>query len=531
MAVAVSVVVIARDFRSELDQLIESLDHQSLPTDAFEVVVVDTGSTDGTLERLQKMVTRRPNVTLVEANGSGDVQPTVPLEHCRGEYVLRLQPSQILFPEALERMHAEAVRDDLEALSSRVCETASAVPDLWTADDPRVDPRSVATALAGPAVLMRRSLLDLAADPHTDRLAESTRVGVLSSYPALLQPADPTDAPAGTVLSVDVPVVSWNEGRLQLSVAGSISTADGESDLGSARPAALVRETHTGQSFWLGSGEPGRLSADGRWNLTLDVDLRTVAVGGDLPEGVWEIDVQLVGVGDLVVAPVVLPWTEASAAVLGSLMVVPAPSGPVSWQLDVGPTTWPLVATPDPANATVTETAVGSLLVLALPELHVSGSTVIEGALGLEALRLPAKLITDGTSARVEAYVSGLEGAPRIGTQFGVGAYKQTGLRLEIAHIGEMVVARVPAPAPKPAAAPAPPPAAVTKPAVKKAPAKKTPAKKATPAKVAKKKPAAKPLTRVQHLRRALPSRLDPVARKISKNPLARQVYRKIANL
>lgn len=526
MAVAVSVVVIAQDFRSELDQLFESLDHQSLPTEAFEVVVVDTGSTDGTLERLQKMATRRPNVTVVEVNE--EVRPGVPLEHCAGDYVFRLEPGQMLFPEALERLHAEALQNDLDAVSSRVSRPGAAIPDLWTADESKVDVASVPAALAGPAVLTKRSLLELAADPHTDALSDATRVGILSSYPTLLQPAagDSADEPAAVTLQADSPAISWNDGRLQLQVSGSVTS---EADLGAARPLGVIREIKTGQAYLLGTGAPlGALDEGARsWELALDVDLRAVAAGADLPPGVWEIDVQLVGTGDVNVSPVTLSWTATPSAVLGTLMVVPAAAERPSWRIDVGPTNWPLVGAPDPSNATVTESAVGSLLVLTLPDLYVSGSAVIEGELGLEALRLPAKLITDGASARLESFVSGLQGAPRIGTQFGPVAYKQTGLRLEISNIGTMVVAKVPPPAPKPAPEPAP----VQQPAASKPAVKKPAAKPAPVVKKAKKKPAPKPLSRVQHLRQALPAQLDPVAKRISKNPLARQVYRKIANL
>lgn len=522
MAVAVSVVVIAQDFRSELDQLFESLDRQSLPTEAFEVVVVDTGSTDGTLERLRTLSGRRPNITVVEASAADSVRPDVPLEHCVGEYVITLQPGQVLFPEALERMHAEAAQKDLDALSGRVSAPGLAVPDLWTADDSQVDPASVPAALAGPAVLMRRALVAIAADPQSDSLPDSTRVGVLSGYPALLQPARETaDGAGGSALQAAEPVLAWSQGLLRLEVGGTVSS---DVDLGSARPLAVIRETASGLSFVLGAGEPLGAADDGAaatraWSLVLDVDLRKLSHGGELPPGMWEIDIQLVGAGDAAVAPVTLPWTKVPSAVLGTLMVVPAAVTRPTWRVDAGPTTWPLVGTPDPANATVTESATGSLLVLTLPDLYVSDSAVIEGELGLESLRLPAKLITDGTSARVEAYVSGLQGNPRIGTQFGPVAYRQTGLRLEISNIGTMVVARVPQPAAKPAAAA---PSATP-------PVKKPVAKKAAPGKA--KKPAAKPLTRVQHLRQALPKQLDPVAEKVAKNPLARRVYRRIAKL
>ena len=90
-------------------------------------------------------------------------------------------------------------------------------------------------------------------------------------------------------------------------------------------------------------------------------------------------------------------------------------------------------------------------------------------------------------SARLEAFVTGLPGSPRIATRFGKVAMHQTGLCLEISGSGDMQVRRTSPRHPRPPPPPGP-----------RHPSPPQPKRRAP-------KPAPKPLTRAQHLRRALP--------------------------
>jgi hypothetical protein len=165
----------------------------------------------------------------------------------------------------------------------------------------------------------------------------------------------------------------------------------------------------------------------------------------------------------------------------------------------------------------VTESADGSMLVIQLPRVHVSGKAQINGEIVLDRLPLRAQLITEDGAARLEAYVTGLAGSPKIATRFGEVPARQTGLCLNISPSGNMVVSRVQPPPPTPRLP-------TTRPATK--PASKVPRKKAVAG-----KPQSQPLTRAQHLRRALPKALDPLVRRVARNPHARWIYRKAAGL
>ena len=577
MSVAVSVVIIAKDFRSHLGPLFESLDLQSLPTSAFEVVLVDLGSADGTVERLRQLTTHRPNVRLLELEGP-DPDASSWLPACSGDYVLRLRPDQVLLPEALERLHSLAEQQDLDAVSARVSQRGAPVAQLFTSDQTQVADELVPAALAGDAVLIRHSLLDVAADPDTDALRTPTRVGILASYPACVQPpaaAGLDDSPGGSggggsveprTLRQDQPACEWVDGRLRLSV--SVLLSGSSPDQQAVRALAVLRHTTSGMSYLLpaevqvqtgaentaseDSSESHR-SAGLRCAVSLEVDVLSAAFGAALPHGVYEVDVQLLGL-DEEPAPLTVAWAACSPAIIDELIVVPSPTLSKTLQLDVGPTTWPLVTGVDASNGLVTETAAGSRMVLQLPHVHVSGAGAISGQIALDSLRLQAQIITDGSSARLESFVSGLFGTPRLSTQFGDTPLKPSGLALQVSGLGAMTVVKE-KPAPKKPAAAAPPPA---KPPAKKATAKKAPAKKTTAKKAAAKNPTAKktaatpggkkggakpgagpvkkaapsgPSSTVQLVRHALPKSLDPLVKRVAKNPLARRLYRTASGL
>lgn len=536
MVAAVSVVVLAKDFRSSLGSLITSLDLQSLPSTAFELVVVDLGSTDGTLERLRQLSTRRPNVRLLELGSTGDghrgsptaVDPAVWLAGCTGEYVLRLRPDQELFPEALERLYAEAREKDADAVAARVSQQHAGLVKLFTEDHAEVDSTLLPESLASAAVLVRRSLLEAAAAPGSDGLPAATRVAVLASYPVLRQPAEPGVKPGPTrSLRQDQPSASWIDSSLRLTVSGVVSTGEAlEADLSDARPTALVRSVSTGLSYLLPTVEgavTGGYGSEWRWDITVDLDVLTAALGAPLGNGLWEVDLHLVGGNGTPPVPTTVAWTLCPPAILDGTIVVPSPTVAPTLQLDVGPTTWHLIRNADPGQGTVTETATGSRLVLQLPSVHVSGTASVPGQVALDTLRLRAQIVTNGTDARLESLVSGLYGSPHLSAAFGETPMKPTGLGFDISGLGAFVVTKAKPKPPKPGAAKAP---------AKKAPPKKAPAKKpaaedpATKKAPAPKAPPAPPST-VQKARRSLPRSLDPVVKRIAANPLARRIYRK----
>ena len=62
----VSVIVPVFDPGSDIDELIESLLGQTLPPEELELLFIDDGSTDGTLEEIRKVMRREPRVRAIK---------------------------------------------------------------------------------------------------------------------------------------------------------------------------------------------------------------------------------------------------------------------------------------------------------------------------------------------------------------------------------------------------------------------------------------------------------------------------------
>ena len=90
-----------------LDEYISSIDSQIFPASGIQVVVVDDGSTDESLEVLQAWAARRPGVTvLTKENGGQSSARNLGLEHAHGEWVTFLDPDDIVEPDYLSEVDA-----------------------------------------------------------------------------------------------------------------------------------------------------------------------------------------------------------------------------------------------------------------------------------------------------------------------------------------------------------------------------------------------------------------------------------------
>jgi hypothetical protein len=129
--------------------------------------------------------------------------------------------------------------------------------------------------------------------------------------------------------------------------------------------------------------------------------------------------------------------------------------------------------------------------------MYTTGPADIDGAVMLDRFSLPARLAAADHEVRLHFFVSGLAGESTLATRFGTAPAAPTGLNLVITGTGEIGVAPTP-----------PPPPAAPKPTKKAA--------------------APKPVPMVTRLRRAVPAPLEPMARRLSRNRLARRVYRRM---
>ncbi|MBD7958434.1 glycosyltransferase family 2 protein [Microbacterium sp. Sa4CUA7] len=104
--VRVSVIVPVFNPGAGFDDLVGSLDRQTLPQDEFEVVLCDDGSDEETRRRLAHAAAARPNVHVLTLEHTG--WPGTPrnrgIDAARGEYVYFVDQDDWLFEGALERL-------------------------------------------------------------------------------------------------------------------------------------------------------------------------------------------------------------------------------------------------------------------------------------------------------------------------------------------------------------------------------------------------------------------------------------------
>ena len=91
-----------------LDEYIDSIEAQGLDWSQYEVVVVDDGSADDTLERLQAWSKQRPDrvTVLTKPNGGQSTARNLGIEHARGEWVTFTDPDDVLDPAYLQEVDA-----------------------------------------------------------------------------------------------------------------------------------------------------------------------------------------------------------------------------------------------------------------------------------------------------------------------------------------------------------------------------------------------------------------------------------------
>lgn len=160
--VAVSVVVPVYNPGDRIRTALDSLDAQTMRD--FEVVLVDDGSTDGSLEVLQRYAAARDNVVLtsIPASGWAGRPRNVGTDLATGEYVLFMDHDDGLPPDALEVWHRYAVECDADicvgkegrpgGMSAGLNEFVRDVPDAQLV-------RDRLALLWTPHKLYRRSLL------------------------------------------------------------------------------------------------------------------------------------------------------------------------------------------------------------------------------------------------------------------------------------------------------------------------------------------------------------------------------------
>ncbi|MEU4660076.1 glycosyltransferase family A protein [Streptomyces sp. NPDC023723] len=164
MPVKVSVIVPVYNPGTYIEDCIASLQRQSLPPEAYEVIFVDDGSTDATPARLDALAAEDPRMHVVHQENSGwSGKPrNVGIAAARGEYVMFVDNDDYLGDEALERMYDYGVANGADVVVGKMAGKGRPVPvELFRRNHPRATlANSALIDSLTPHKMVRREFLD-----------------------------------------------------------------------------------------------------------------------------------------------------------------------------------------------------------------------------------------------------------------------------------------------------------------------------------------------------------------------------------
>lgn len=100
-----------------IERCVRSVANQSLRE--IEIIVVDGGSTDGTLTVLERLYREDPRIKILTSEGSVGAQFNMALKMATGEYIAVCEGDDYIFPDKYEAQYKIAKRYDLDVL--RAC--------------------------------------------------------------------------------------------------------------------------------------------------------------------------------------------------------------------------------------------------------------------------------------------------------------------------------------------------------------------------------------------------------------------------
>ena len=140
-----SVVIPTYNRRPILEKCLRALEDQRLesPIDAYEVVVVDDGSTDDTVPWLQAEAASLPHVRLIQQDHGGPAEGrNRGVEHARGDVIVFID-SDLVVTETFLLSHARALSREWNSAGNRLCFTYGAVINTANFEDPTSEPHKL----------------------------------------------------------------------------------------------------------------------------------------------------------------------------------------------------------------------------------------------------------------------------------------------------------------------------------------------------------------------------------------------------
>ncbi len=128
-----------------LQKCLQALEQQRLeaPISAYEVVLVDDGSTDATVSWLQEHSEAFPHVRLVQQDHGGPAEGrNCGVDHARGDVIVFID-SDLVVTDGFLLAHARCLEQSWQERGDRLCFTYGAVINTANFDDPTSEPHKL----------------------------------------------------------------------------------------------------------------------------------------------------------------------------------------------------------------------------------------------------------------------------------------------------------------------------------------------------------------------------------------------------
>lgn len=115
--IKISILVPSLNVGNYIEQCIESIISQTLHD--IEIICIDAGSTDGTLETLEKFANKDSRIKLINSPiKSYGYQMNLGIDAARGEYIGIVESDDCIAPDMYETLYNAAIKDDLDVVKS-----------------------------------------------------------------------------------------------------------------------------------------------------------------------------------------------------------------------------------------------------------------------------------------------------------------------------------------------------------------------------------------------------------------------------
>ena len=122
-----SIIVPVYNVEKYIRQCIESIFLQNLDENCFEVIIVNDGTEDHSMDVIQDVIERHKNITIIQQNNQGlSVARNVGMATAKGQYILMIDPDDLLIENSLKPLLELVIESQTDVVTADYYEMTNA---------------------------------------------------------------------------------------------------------------------------------------------------------------------------------------------------------------------------------------------------------------------------------------------------------------------------------------------------------------------------------------------------------------------